>query len=274
MSAQAHTGERGRTDEVSETEATGATLPFEIPDDLYIPPGGLEVITQSFEGPLDLLLYLIRKNKFDVLDLPMAEIADQYARYIELMEIIQMDIAGEYLAMAATLAKIKSRMLLPAREMEDEEEQIDPRLELARRLEEYERIKRLSGWLESQPRVGRDLFLAQCEGIVQPRAVSQPTFSLAELCDAFKSALELAEAEKSMVLGRDTLSVKDRVAAIVEALRTSSGHLSFKDLFDAGEGRAGMVVTMLAVLELVNSNAAYAVQADAESQIYVHLNQE
>ncbi len=243
-----------------------------LPEDLYVPPGGLEVLTQVFEGPLDVLLYLVRKNKFDILDLPVAEIAGQYARFIDLMESIQMDIAGEYLAMAATLAKMKSRQLLPKPEEEADDEDIDPRFELAARLLEYERIQKLSEWLEDQPRVGRELFLIECEGVEIPMEDRRSTVSMSDLIQSFKNVIALAANEQSIILGRETLSVKERVYTILNALRKSSGHLRFQDLYDIEEGKQGMVVSLLALLELVDSNVAYAVQVNANSQIHVHLN--
>ncbi len=262
------------TQEISMTDVESQVLGplFNLPEDLYVPAGGLEIITQVFEGPLDLVLYLVRRNKFDILDLPIAEIAEQYARFIELMETIQIELAGEYLAMAATLAKIKSRMLLPAKQDgEDDEDELDPRLELAQRLQEYERIKRLSEWLDVRPRVGRDVFLVQCEGPERSSKDDMPVLELVQLAAAFKNVLALAAREQSMILGRETLSVKERVASILNALRKSGGNLRFQDLFDAKEGRAGMVVAMLALLELVNTNVAYATQVASDSQIHVKL---
>ena len=245
---------------------------FSIPQELYIPPGGLEVITSAFEGPLDLVLYLVQRNKFDILDLPIADIAEQYSRFIELMDTIQIELAGEYLAMAATLARIKSRMLLPPRQDEDvEAEDIDPRLMLALRLQEYERTKKLAEWLDSQPRVGRDVFLVQCEGVELSAEDRIPTVELAQLVAALKNVIASAAREQAMVLERETLKVKDRVAAILDALAASEGKLRFQDLFDMKEGRAGVVVALLALLELINSNVADAVQVSPESHIHVRL---
>ena len=188
------------------------------------------------------------------------------------MEIIQIEIAGEYLVMAATLAKIKSRLLLPPKQDEDEDaDEIDPRLELALRLQEYERIKRLADWLDSQPRLGRDMFPIQCEGVELAEEDRIPPVELVEVVAAFKNVIALAAREQTMVLGRETMSVKDRVAAILDALRTTDENLRFQDLLDAKEGRAGIVVALLALLELINSNVADAIQVGPESQIHVRL---
>ncbi len=254
-------------------DASPVATRFPIPEDLYIPPGGLEIITQVFEGPLDLILYLVRKNKFDILDLPIAQIADQYAQFVELMEIIQIELAGEYLAMAATLAKIKSRLLLPASSDENaEEDDIDPRLELAQRLQEYERIKKLAEWLEQRPRVGREMFLIQCESIKKTFKDEIPPVKLEDLVAAFKHILKFAAQDQAILLARETFSVKDRVVAIVKALRKAETRLRFQDLFDPKEGRAGIVVSMLAILELINSNMAHAVQVSSDSHIHIELN--
>lgn len=246
---------------------------YEVPDDLYVHPAGLEVITQVFEGPLDLLLYLIRKNKFNVLDIPVAEIAEQYSNYIELMKQINIEVAGEYLAMAARLAQIKSRLLLPPKPEEDEEPEIDPRLELARRLQEYERISKAAMELETQPRVGREIFLIQVESHVeQARSVALPPIEMVDLVAAFRNVISLAIRDKSLVLGRETFSVKDRIAEIVDRFKRNK-LLHFEELYDESEGRAGVVVAFLAMLELVNSNVAYAVQTNPDDPIHLHLNE-
>lgn len=251
-------------------EASSATHP--IPSDVYIPEDALEVITQAFEGPLDLLLYLIRKNKFDVLDIPVAEIAEQYARYIDVMQKIQLELAGEYLAIAATLAYIKSRMLLPPDEDETEEdEEADPRLELARRLEAYDQIRKFAQQLEARPRVGRDIFVAHALGPPVPKKVIFEAVELTDLIDAFKSVLRVAELSAPIQMKREPLFVKDKVKMIVARLEEAE-QLRFDQIFDREEGRLGLVVTFLALLELINSNLIYAVQTAHNSPIHIKLN--
>ncbi len=242
-----------------------------IPPNVYIPADALEVIIQAFEGPLDLLLYLIRKNKFNVLDIPVAEIAEQYARYIDLMQSIQLELAGEYLAMAATLAQIKSRLLLPPVADDAEDEETDPRAELARQLEEYDRIRQIAAFLESRPRVGRDIFIANAIGPPAPRRDVFETLALVDLIDSFKNVLRIAELSMPIRLQKEPLSVKDRVK-LIRARLIESGSLQFNELFDRSEGRAVLVVTFLALLELINSNQIYAVQASSQSPIHIRWN--
>ena len=250
-------------------EGRKAVQAREIPEDLFIPPDAMEVITQCFEGPLDLLLYLIRKNRFDVLDIPVAEIAEQYATYIDLMQEIQLDIAGDYLAMAATLAQIKSRMLLPPKQtVDDDEEDFDPRLELARRLQEYEQIAATAEKLNERPRVGREIFVVQAQGVEIDTTEVFEKVGIAELIEAFRNVIISAERDVSIVLQREVLSVRERVDAIRNKLKSNS-RLRFDDLFDRREGRAGLVVAFLAILELVNSGEIHAVQADTESAIHI-----
>ena len=265
-------------DDLDENVVSIKQTPFarkdrEIPSDLFIPADALEVITKDFEGPLDLLLYLIRKNSFDVLNIPVAEVAQQYAKYIDLMQKIQLELAGEYLAMAATLAQIKSRLLLPPRQRETEdEEEIDPRLELALRLQEYEKIKAITELLEKRPRIGREIFIVHAHGApVQITAVFEKV-ELADLIEAFQGVLRLAESSVAIVMHRETISVKEKVESIVKVLR-DAGQLPFGELFDRREGKAGIVVAFLAILELINSKRVYAIQATADSPIHIHLNE-
>lgn len=244
---------------------------YSIPQDIYIPEDALEVITQAFEGPLDLLLYLIRKNKFDVLDIPVAEIAEQYAKYIDLMQKIQLELAGEYLAMAATLAHIKSRLLLPPQPGEsDDEEETDPRLELARRLEVYDQIRQVAQLLEVRPRVGREIFVAHALGPPVPKKSVYEPVVLSDLIEAFKEMLRIAELSAPIVVEREPIFVKDRVKEIVAKLQ-DVGPLRFDQLFDKSEGRTGLVVTFLALLELIGSNKVYASQTAPKSPIHIHL---
>ena len=246
---------------------------MEIPSDLFIPPDALEVITQDFEGPLDLLLYLIRKNSFDVLNIPVAEIAEQYARYIDLMQKIQLELAGEYLAMAATLAQIKSRLLLPPKQGDaDDEDEEDPRLELARRLQLYEIFRSVAEQLNNLPRVGREIFVGQAKGETRDTTPSFERVDLSDLIEAFQGVLQLADQNVSIVMQRETLSVKEKVESLVEQLQ-AAGQLRFDEIFDRREGRAGMIVAFLALLELINARRVYAIQANADSPIHVRLQE-
>ena len=243
----------------------------EIPEKLYIPNEALEVITQDFQGPLDLLLYLIRKNSFDALDIPVAEIAEQYAKYIEVMKKVHLELAGEYLAMAATLAHIKSRLLLPPKPSdEDEEDEIDPRMELAQRLQDYENIKLIAEGLDRRPRVGREIFLAYAKGESPSKSPTYQQVSLESLIEAFQNILQLMEVSASIVLERESLSIKDKMDMVMEKVSKFS-QLGFFELLNQPEGRAGVVVTFLAILELISRNRIYAVQAEQDSTIFLRI---
>lgn len=257
--------------EIIDFAEAAESLSREIPEDLYVPPEALEVITTGFEGPLDLLLYLIRKNKFNIVDIPVAEIANQYAAYIDMMKKIRLDLAGNYLAMAATLAQIKSRMLLPPRQQdEDEEEEIDPRAELARRLQEYEQFKIVAESLNLRPRLGREFFLAYVETEKLKRFETMQKIELDDLMKAWKNVLLLAAEEKFVLMEREPYSVKDRVNAILAKLRLRN-QIEFRELYEPEEGAAGVVVSFLATLELINTRVVTAIQADAESPIHLRL---
>ena len=257
--------------EIIDFAEAAESLSREIPEDLYVPPEALEVITTGFEGPLDLLLYLIRKNKFNIVDIPVAEIANQYAAYIDMMKKIRLDLAGNYLAMAATLAQIKSRMLLPPRQQDDdEEEEIDPRAELARRLQEYEQFKIVAESLNLRPRLGREIFLAYVETEKLKRFETMQKIELSDLMKAWKNVLLLAAEEKFVLFEREPYSVKDRVNAILAKLRLRN-QIEFRELYEPEEGAAGVVVSFLATLELINTRVVTAIQADAESPIHLRL---
>ena len=259
------------TDSQSNNQPEADSKSQELPSDLFVPEDALEVITQDFEGPLDLLLYLIRKNSFDVLNIPVAEIAKQYANYIDLMQKIQLELAGEYLAMAATLAQIKSRLLLPPKESDsDDEEEIDPRLELAQRLQQYEIFRAAAERLGARPRVGRDIFLGHAKGVEREITPSFEKVDLADLIEAFQSVLQLAEQNVSFVVQRETVSVKDKIESIIERLREFE-QLRFDEVIDKKEGKPGMIVSFLALLELINSKRVYAVQTDMNSPIHIRL---
>ncbi len=236
------------------------------PQDLYIPPHALEVFLEAFEGPLDLLLYLIRRQNLDVLDIPVAEITRQYVQYVELMKELRLDLAAEYLVMAAILTEIKSRLLLP-RPVETEEEE-DPRAELVRRLQEYERFKQAAQELDALPRVGRDIHpaRAQVPEVARPRPL--PKVSLQELLAAFQEVLSRAERFTHHRVEREALSVRERMSQVLAGVQTG-GFVEFTRLFDEREGRMGVVVTLLAVLELIRESLLELVQAEPFGPIHV-----
>ncbi len=228
----------------------GQTLE-KLPEDLYIPPDALEIFLEAFEGPLDLLLYLIRKQNLDILDIPVLQITRQYMVYIELMQELKLELAAEYLVMAAWLAEIKSRVLLPRPPQLDAGEPGDPRLELMRRLQQYERFKAAAETLEKLPRVGRDLYLARArpEHVKLERPLPVP--GLGDLMLAFREVMQRAELFTRHTVQGEPLSVRDRMSRILDRLQ--AGPARFDELFDPVEGRAGVVVALLAILELVKS---------------------
>ncbi|HEX4896613.1 MAG TPA: ScpA family protein [Solimonas sp.] len=223
-----------------------------LPEDLYIPPDALEVFLDAFEGPLDLLLYLIRRQNLNILDIPVLKITQQYIQYIELMRDMRLELAAEYLVMAALLAEIKSRILLPRPPPDEAEEQGDPRMELVRRLQEYERFKSAGESLEKLPRVGRDLFMAQARPEVIPQTAQVPMPSLRELVMAFRDVVERAALFKHHEISREPLTVRERMSHILSRVR--QGPTRFEDLVDPEEGRLGVVVCFLAILELARSH--------------------
>jgi segregation and condensation protein A len=223
-----------------------------LPDDLYIPPDALEVFLETFEGPLDLLLYLIRRQNLDILDIPVLKITQQYMEYIRLMRELRLELAAEYLVMAAWLAEIKSRILLPRPPAAAEEDVSDPRMELVRRLQEYERFKTAAENLDALPRVGREIFIAQARPDRVQSEVPQPVPSLRELMLAFREVLNRAQLFTRHTVSREPLSVRERMSAILDRVR--NGPLRFEQLVDLSEGRAGVVVCLLAILELAKSS--------------------
>jgi segregation and condensation protein A len=238
-----------------------------LPKDLYIPPQALEVFLEAFEGPLDLLLYLIRRQNLDVLDIPLAEITRQYMKYIELMQDLQLELAGEYLVMAATLAEIKSRMLLPrAAKVDDAEE--DPRAELVRRLQEYERFKRAAERLDMLPRLDRDVWSTGAE--LRDRKVVRlvPQVTLQEMLLAFRDVVTRSEMFAHHHVQRERLSVRERMTDIVARL-ASANFVEFVELFHPEEGRMGVAVTFMAILELVREGLIDIVQQEAFAPIHV-----
>jgi len=239
----------------------------QLPRDLYIPPQALEVFLEAFEGPLDLLLYLIRRQNLNILDIPLAEITRQYMQYIELMQELQLELAGEYLVMAATLAEIKSRMLLPRPKLAEESED-DPRAELVRRLQEYERYKRAAERIDALPRLERDVWGASAE--LKDRRVVRtlPQITLQELLIAFKEVVARAEMFAHHHVQRERLSVGERMSDILAALGTG-GFLPFTQLFRPEEGRMGVTVTFVAILELMREGLIDIVQAQAYAPLHV-----
>ena len=239
----------------------------QLPQDLYIPPYALKVFLEAFEGPLDLLLYLIRRQNLDILDIPLAEITQQYVDYIEMMNELQLDLAGEYLLMAAMLAEIKSRMLLPRSE-EIEEDEDDPRAELVRRLQEYERYKQAAENIGALPRLERDLHQAHAEVTERKVEVKLPDLALKEMLLAFQDVLSRAEMFARLHVQREPLSVRQRMGEILLKL-DNERFADFSDLFDPREGRIGIVVTFIALLELLRESVIELVQAEPFSPIHV-----
>jgi len=239
----------------------------QVPHDLYIPPDALEVILEAFEGPLDLLLYLIRRQNLDILDIPITEITRQYIEYIEMLQDVQFELAAEYLVMAAILAEIKSRMLLPRPALEDGEES-DPRAELVRRLQEYERFKQAAEDLDELPREGRDFAVA--EAFVEDKTIVRvpPKVELREILAALKDVMGRAELFSRHQITQEPLSVRERMSRILNALRDNP-FIEFHRLFDPEEGRMGVVVSFLALMELTREQLVDMVQNEPFGQIYV-----
>ncbi len=241
----------------------------ELPRDLYIPPYALEVFLEAFEGPLDLLLYLIRRQNLDILDIPIAEITRQYVNYIEVMKELQLELAGEYLLMAAMLAEIKSRMLLPRPESTEDEE-ADPRAELVRRLQEYERFKRVAEDLERLPRLERDVYQTMADVVERPVVARLPDVTLKEMLLAFHEVIRRAEMFAHHHIQREPLSVRQRMSEVLARL-SEGGFEEFHRLFDPREGRMGVTVTFLALLELLKESLIDIVQAEPFAPIHVRV---
>ncbi len=250
---------------------SGATL-TEMPEDLYIPPDAMRVILEIFEGPLDLLLYLIRKHNLDILDIPVAHITHQYIEYIEMMQFTQLELVAEYLEMAALLAEIKSRMLLPKPKNPDEEE-VDPRAELVRRLREYEQIKVAAEKMSELPRLGTDMFVCSAKVPDLSTTKPHPDVDFSELLYAFKDVLKRADLQTAHNIDREVLTVRERMSRILKQLQTDK-FVNFVDFFDYSEGRLGLVVTFLAILELTREWVLELVQSEPFAPIYVRLRNE
>lgn len=241
---------------------------IEKPEDLYIPPDALEVILESFEGPLDLLLYLIRKQKFDIATLPILQITRQYMEYVDLMQEVKLELAGEYLLMAAILAEIKSRVLLPRRQDAGDDEE-DPRAELIRRLREYEKIKQAAQELDNIPRQERELFIGSASAAdnCQP-SIILPKVTLQELAFSLQEVMKRASAFEHHHIRPEALSTRQRMSDILQRLREAR-FVSFHQLFEPKEGKAGVVVSFLAILELVKESLIDLVQTEAYGDIHV-----
>jgi segregation and condensation protein A len=237
-----------------------------LPKDLYIPPDALEVFLEAFEGPLDLLLYLIRRQNLDVLDIPIAEITRQYMEYIDLMQDLRLELAAEYLVMAAMLAEIKSRMLLPRPVEVDDEE--DPRAELIRRLQEYERYKQAAEDIDHLPRVGRDLFPVTVDAPEKQVVHKPPEVSLQELLIAARDAITRADMFSHHHVQMEPLSVRERMSRVLDTIG-GTDFTAFNTLFTPEEGRMGVVVSLLAVLELIKESLIELVQSEPFAPIYI-----
>lgn len=240
---------------------------YELPKDLYIPPDALEVILEAFEGPLDLLLYLIRRQNLDILDIPIAAITKQYVSYIDMMHELRFELAAEYLVMAAILAEIKSRLLLPRPPISAEEE-ADPRAELVRRLQEYERFKKAAEDIEALPRMDRDTCAVSVYVPERKVSVAAPEVELRELLLAFREVLNRADLFVSHQIRREPLSVRQKMTEFLDFLR-SGEFVEFSLLFTPAEGRLGVVVCFLAVLELGKAGLVEIVQDRPLAPIYL-----
>jgi len=243
---------------------------IEMPRDLYIPPQALEVFLEAFEGPLDMLLYLIRRQNLDILDIPIAEITRQYMRYIELMQVLQLELAGEYLLMAATLAEVKSRMLLPRVGTDQAPEESDPRAELVRRLQEYERFKRAAEGIDRMPRIERDTWVASAELMDRKVVRIPPQVTLQEMLIAFQDVLSRSDMFAHHHVQREPLSVRQRMTDVLSALQANA-FVDFVRLFSAEEGRRGVTVTFVAILELLREGLIEIVQSEAYAPLHVRL---
>ncbi len=270
-SAPEKTSEQGNHKEQVYTESLRAVVMGEVmqewPQDLFIPPDALEVVLESFEGPLDLLLYLIRKQNLDILNIPVADITRQYMGYVELMRAANLDLAAEYLVMAALLGEIKSRMLLPKPKTDDEDEE-DPRAALVRRLQEYERFSQAANRLDDRPRLERDIFASSVVFDDPNPPEVKAEVGLEQLVKAYQSVMDRMAANKHMLVSRDMLSMRERMTNILQRLQ-SQDYLRFEDLFTEAEGRMGVVVTFIALLELFRDDMLVVVQNEPLAPIHI-----
>ena len=239
----------------------------ELPKDLYIPPQALEVFLEAFEGPLDLLLYLIRRQNLNILDVDVSEVTEQYMHYVDLMDAMQFELAAEYLLMAAVLAEIKSRMLLP-RSTEIEEDEEDPRAQLIRRLQEYERFKKAAADIDEMPRIGRDTWVGSGNPPDLNRAKPEPEVDMRELLMSLSEVLRRADMFESHHVKREALSTRERMSQVLELL-AGEQFVPFVSLFSASEGRLGVVVTFLAIMELLKESLVEIVQTENFGPIHI-----
>lgn len=263
-----HKTDNSPSESTSQPVAIVQGAPYlELPEDLYIPPDALEVFLDAFEGPLDLLLYLIKKENLDILNIPIAQITVQYIHYIDMMSVLRLELAAEYLVMAALLAEIKSRMLLPRPPAAEEEEE-DPRAELIRRLQEYETIKKAAEDLDTLPRVERDIFDISSDTSTISVKKQFPEVQLKDILLAFQDVLRRAERLSHHQIVKEPLSVRERMSQILERLN-SSDSLFFSHLFPKKEGRHGVVVSFLAILELGKEGLIEILQAEPLAELRV-----
>ena len=260
--------EAGAIDNVAVARLYGEPL-FDLPTDLYIPPDALEVFLEAFEGPLDLLLYLIRRQNFNILDIPLASVTRQYLAYVEQIRRHNLELASDYLLMAAMLIEIKSRMLLPPKKSADGKEPEDPRAELVRRLVEYEQMKLAAARLDALPMIGRD-FMRAGAVIEEPAAAPLPQIEAADLLTAWTDIVKRARLNQRHLVSREILSVREHMSIVLRALQ-GRRFAMFEDLFDAGRGAPVVVVTFIALLELAREHLLEVTQAEAFAPIYVRL---
>jgi segregation and condensation protein A len=261
-------GMPGVIDQVALAKLYGEPL-FAMPQDLYIPPDALQVFLEAFEGPLDLLLYLIRKQNFNILDIPMAAVTRQYLVYVDEIRSTNLELAAEYLLMAAMLIEIKSRMLLPPKKVADGQEPEDPRAELVRRLLEYEQIKLAAHQLNEIPQYGRDFLRAQVyvEQALQPRF---PDVTVVDLQEAWRDIVKRAKLVQHHVISREELSVREHMSIVLRKLQGQK-FVEFEHLFEPARGMPVLVVTFIALLELSKEGLIDVTQAEAYAPIYVRL---
>lgn len=239
----------------------------ELPKDLYIPPQALEVFLEAFEGPLDLLLYLIRRQNLDILEIDVSRITEQYMHYVDLMDAMQFELAAEYLLMAAMLAEIKSRMLLPRATTEEDDEE-DPRAQLIRRLQEYERFKKAAEDIEELPRMERDTWVASAAPPPVEQERPAPDVDMRELLLVLSDVLKRAQMYESHQVQREALSTRERMSQVLDRLQGKQ-FVPFVSLFSAEEGKLGVVVTFLAIMELIKESLVEIVQTDSFGPIHV-----
>lgn len=264
------------SDEIETNPKVQEELPFAMvhgeplstpPTDLYIPPDALEVILDAFSGPMDLLLYLIKRQNLDILNIPIAPVTEQYIEYINMMKSMRLELAADYLVMAAMLAEIKSRMLLPRPIEEDDED--DPRAELVRRLQEYEQIKKASEGIDALPRQYRDYQLVDVDIPKVERQKPLPDITMRELVLAFNAVMQRAEMQSSHEISREVLSVRERMSMVLNQVTSNSKLVEFQSLFTVGEGKMGVVVSFLAMLELLKEGLIDVVQSEPLAPIYL-----